>query len=381
MVEASRESFFEREVIEGYWEEFSHAWMSSEGKAEAFNMSHRKRDSTRGITRFLIMNPSVGKHFDKVANEGDDGGDGDEDGEDQDRASSRMFEMKRKGLSAAVRNWCIVQELGERHLLDEVDHGELFGPKVEGDSMISFKESADNFMEKVDDWRAEELYPHSCTSSDCKRRGCEKVTVVDGCWKLSYPICMWDNGKSIPADIRDFIPHDCVHEPAPGKAFCKQHAELLEARMIPTGLREFIAYAGASSENYNQQGRSKVRETLAKLSEAASIEGTTSVESQRIEGFLTNGMATKDMLQEIPESNNAEECRKDTGDPVRLRRRIRGILAFISGKTQGLVLIGEQGGWRFTAQCFIPHFQVVASSESGKSSSGAREPPRRASFS
>ena len=103
---------------------------------------------------------SVGKHFDKVGNEGDDGGDGDEDGEDQDRASSRMFEMKRKGLSAAVRNWCIVQELGERHLLDVVDHGELFGPKVEGDGMISFKESADNFMEKVDDWRAEELYPH-----------------------------------------------------------------------------------------------------------------------------------------------------------------------------------------------------------------------------
>ena len=32
--------------------------------------------------------------------------------------------------------------------------------KVEGDGMISFKESADNFMEKVDDWRAEELYPH-----------------------------------------------------------------------------------------------------------------------------------------------------------------------------------------------------------------------------
>ena len=59
------------------------------------------------------------------------------------------------------------------------------------------------------------------------------------------------------------------------------------------------------------------------------------MESQRIEGFLTNGMATKDMLQEIPKRNSTEECIKDTGDPVRLRRRIRGILAFISGKTQG----------------------------------------------
>ena len=57
-----------------YWELFSHCWVSSEGKSEAYNMANRSTDSTKGISRFMDLNPAIGKHFDKVdkANRGDD---------------------------------------------------------------------------------------------------------------------------------------------------------------------------------------------------------------------------------------------------------------------------------------------------------------------
>ena len=65
-----------------------------------------------------------------------------------------------------------------------VEEGEFFGPMVEYGRTVPFKESLDLFMERVDDWRRDELYPHNCTSSECAKRGCEKVIVVDGLWKL-----------------------------------------------------------------------------------------------------------------------------------------------------------------------------------------------------
>ena len=106
------------------------------------------------------------------------------------RGISKMYEMKRKGLGQALRNWCVIEELGDRHLLNSVDEGELFGPMSYQGKAVSLKESLDLFMERVDNWRISELYPHKCTSLDCQKRGCEKVTVVDGLWKLSYPICI-----------------------------------------------------------------------------------------------------------------------------------------------------------------------------------------------
>ena len=178
LIEATQETFFENSVILGYWQEFSHGWLSSEGKCEAFNQSHKKTEMTKSIKRFLKYHKNIGKHFDKVEE--------DEDDPDPAGKASRMFEMKRKSLGQAVRNWCVVQELGERKMLNNIEDGEFFGPMVEGGRTVTFKKSIDYFMERVDDWRRDELYPHNCTSKECAKRGCEKVTVVDGLWKLSY---------------------------------------------------------------------------------------------------------------------------------------------------------------------------------------------------
>jgi len=255
-----------------------------------------------------------------------------EKGGQEDEKASRMYDMKRKALGQGVRNWCVVQELGERKLLKTVEEGEFFGPMVEHGRTVPFKESLDHFMERVDDWRRDELYPHKCTSQECAKRGCEKVVIVDGLWKLSYPICMFDNIQSVPEDIQQYVPHDCTNAPATNKAFCSAHCSQLEELNVPTGLREFITFCGASSSNFTKEGKSKVKEKLAILAkQVKSVEGTSSVEAQGVSYFLRNrDIANADQLQELPLPGK-EDCRKDVGEPLRLRRRSRGLLPFIAG--------------------------------------------------
>ena len=139
VTEASQESYFENTVLIGYWEEFSHGWLSSEGKCEAYNMAHRKLETTKAIQRFLLMNKSVGKHFDKVEVRVE-GCDEEEESDVTAGRATRMFEMKRKALGQAVRNWCVVQELKERKLLTSVEGGEFFGPILENGKTTTFKE-------------------------------------------------------------------------------------------------------------------------------------------------------------------------------------------------------------------------------------------------
>ena len=65
--------------------------------------------------------------------------------------------------------------LRERNLLSTVDstlaEGEYFGPMLENGQVTPFKVSVDLFMDRVDEWRRDELYPHSCTSYECEKRG------------------------------------------------------------------------------------------------------------------------------------------------------------------------------------------------------------------
>ena len=70
-------------------------------------------------------------------------------------------------------------------------------------------------------------------------------------------LCMFDNIQSVPEDIQDYVPHDCTNAPANGKAFCLAHCSKLEEMGIPTGLREFIQWCGASTVNFNKEGKSK----------------------------------------------------------------------------------------------------------------------------
>ena len=144
---------------------------------------------------------------------------------------------------------------------------------------------------------------------------------------------MWDNIQSVPEDIRQFIPHDCTNSPVTNSAFCEAHCAQLEELKVPTGLREFITFCGASSVNFTKEGKSKVKEQLALLAkQVKSVAGSSSAEAQGVTTFLRDrDIANAEQLQELPQPPGKEECRKDVGDPLRLRRRSRGLLPFIAG--------------------------------------------------
>ena len=45
--------------------------------------------------------------------------------------------------------------------------------------------------------------------------------------------------------VDEFVPNVCTRAPVSGKAFCKDHCQLLEKSQVPTGLRPFIKFCGA----------------------------------------------------------------------------------------------------------------------------------------
>ena len=120
------------------------------------------------------------------------------------------------------------------------------------------------YLQQVDQSRSNEVYPHDDCCKDCKGRGCGKLYVADGNWKLHYPICMF----SMPSTVRgleEFVPNVCTQEPATGRAFCVQHCGVFEREGIPTDLRPLLRYCGANPDNYSKEEKKKVETKLQEI--------------------------------------------------------------------------------------------------------------------
>jgi hypothetical protein len=137
---------------------------------------------------------------------------------------------------------------------------QFFGPRKQYGIRESFKESLVKYMERVEDRRVTEVYEHKVCTEACKTRGCGRLYVADGCWKLHYPICMFTNK---PVD--KYVPHVCTKSPMNSKAFCVDHSSVVEKLVLPTGLRPFIKSCGADPANYSKEEKKKVEEKLKKL--------------------------------------------------------------------------------------------------------------------
>ena len=101
-----------------------------------------------------------------------------------------MLEMSRKNLSQALFNYWIYEDLTDRKEI----HQTFFRPyyQNETDSVVTFQETVERFLENVENKRIKEIYQHDDCTPECKKRGCRTVWSADGLWKLSYPICMCD---------------------------------------------------------------------------------------------------------------------------------------------------------------------------------------------
>ena len=113
--------------------------------------------------------------------------------EEQDKLAERsetierssMHQLMKFNLRAAYFNHEVFEEMVERGHVES----EIFGPyqdPTKPSQKISFKQSVDAYMRKIDNLRRNELYKHTAEdcSEACRRRGCGKVASVDGNWIL-----------------------------------------------------------------------------------------------------------------------------------------------------------------------------------------------------
>ena len=159
-IRASNEVFLDKSLVENYLALLHHGWVSSEGKCEAYNELHRDSVNVQKIQRFFNKNEKIGRHFNQKVNLSVDNPDF-VTGIEGNSTFNGMHELHQKSLSSAVLNHEVFEELKERNKLEKI----TFGPKVNHDKIrISYKESLENVLEKIDNWRTDEIYEHSvCT--------------------------------------------------------------------------------------------------------------------------------------------------------------------------------------------------------------------------
>lgn len=89
--------------------------------------------------------------------------------------------------------------------------------------------------------------------------GCGKLYVMDGNWKLCYPICMY----RVPKEILGFngalkYVDSCPNQPEPHMAFCHDHCRVASVKRIPTRLKEYLKYAGINGVEYTKENSTKL---------------------------------------------------------------------------------------------------------------------------
>ena len=117
----------------------------------------------------------------------------------------------------------------------------MFGPMKKGNNSVSLEETIQEYMEYVDKRRSDEVYKHNRCCEDCRERGCGRLYVADGCWKIHYPICMFTTTSDMRG-LDQFLPNVCTRAPANVKAFCIEHSAVLDRSGIPTLLRPFLNF-------------------------------------------------------------------------------------------------------------------------------------------
>ena len=299
------------------------------------------------VKRFLQFHPKVGAHFETKAKSDDDDEEiGKGDVPDDHVRRNSMFEMHRKTLSKALWNFETINELTERNMSYN------FGPKVEYGERKSFEQTQEEFMQHIDRLRTYETYKHDDCSKACADRGCKFVLVVDGNWKLRYPICMYNTEHAYPSELTKFLPNVCTESPLGENAFCENHCATARKLGFPTKLSEFLAHCGADPKAYNAEGKGKVQTVLKQMSDAAGK--SVSVADTQNTAYLLRNRTIANQTNFTADESTEKGCAKDLGEKaVHKLTRSHGVFAAISGG--GIIrnwapLYKSEG----TAQVFFP---------------------------
>ena len=316
---ASSEVYISSRLIDSYMADLHHGFMSIECKAEAYNEMFRNSYQVKTVKSFLALNPKVGGHF-KLKGKLSEG-------------KTSMFALSNRALSTAVYTREVVSECLERKTL----HEEIFGPKYDSafpGGVVQFEDSLESVMNKVDQSRTEELYEHTECPEACKRRGCGKLIVCDGLWKLYYSICMFDVIGITGKVLEKYVPNVCPKKPVFSKAFCSEHCAVVERLGYPSDLREFLISCGTKNNpvdpnKYSKPMKHLVEWTLSRISQRVEPTNETSTDAQGTTYLLRNRNIANEANFTL--LGDGEDCNKDTGEIQRLQRFSKGIIMFVTG--------------------------------------------------
>ena len=163
-IKATANVYLEVGLVKYILASLHHVWASFEGSAEVYNEVNRESATVEKIKTFFQQNPKGGEENEVDAEA------------PFLKTRWKAHELSRKNVSRAVWSFLVKQEMSERGMKL------VFKGNLE-DAFI-------RFMEEVDELRSKELYFHGYCNEKCLARGCGKVWVFDGLWKLRYPVCM-----------------------------------------------------------------------------------------------------------------------------------------------------------------------------------------------
>ena len=176
-----------------------------------------------------------------------------------------------------------------------------------------------------------ELYRHNCCAG-CKQKGCQRVSSMDGNWKLCHKICQWCPKSQYPGqNLLDHFPNVCSESPAFRSAFCKVHKEIVESLGVPSQLRPFITHCGADPTSFTKEGQKLVKDVLQRLSDAytGDLSTQTGDRAQGTSYLLHNRrLADAENLEMVGSAD--ERCKKNTGEVHRLNKWSRGVLVAVA---------------------------------------------------
>ncbi|XP_068759139.1 uncharacterized protein [Montipora capricornis] len=284
LVEATDVCFVDRNLLEFQCALANHSWVSFSGFATAFNEA------------FKLL-------------EGDEG-------------------YGEKQCSSAFWNGELETELRDLGRLD------FFG-------LMKLNADREKVMQGINSVRAKSVYSHSSDdcSPECKKRGCGKLWVVDGQWKLMFAHCMMRRKNVIRGLPLVNYPDVCTNSPQSGKAFCVEHMKFLNEKYpdVPTDIHGFLRYCGIQRENTGDDSDpsseeildkevSKVEKVLSSLGNGPTSDvGNSVVEAQGNSGFIEREHgALSTLLQDCVEPQPTS-CNKETGGKQRLQKWSRGL--------------------------------------------------------
>ncbi|XP_052782723.1 uncharacterized protein LOC128218976 isoform X2 [Mya arenaria] len=258
--ESSNWVYFDDSTYELMCESGNHAFVSHKAFAEIYNgVYDENRAPEFHEWKKATFAESRSEDSSLAGDDGDDGDDG--DGVCQD---DEYLDVKGMSAKMALNSFfaCeLEKEIDERNLTAHITFNQ--------------KNTENDVLGKIDQYRRDEIYPHSC-SANCKKKGCENLRVIDACWKLNIFHCL----MSVPQHVDGYpllsFPNVCVNEPRAGSVFCQDHFQLLQRNGVPTEKKSFLQHVGCKGADSTSQMEAKVMAFAGSIQQT----GQTAIEYQ-----------------------------------------------------------------------------------------------------